>query len=616
MEFKGISDLFSNYYYAIPDYQRDYAWRNQENGVLLDDVFNLMEGHSKEHFIGAIVTTTYEEDNGTGKVIDFDDYQINTAKVKHVVDGQQRLTSLSILFCALDDLVKEETYSSTKDINMQKNLSGRLNAVLRSYSEIHLKTGAAAPRLILNENTGEYYTNSILEIDPEGETGDERYVGAKRIKAAYQFFESQIAKRKDDFCEDNPSLNELDFYNRLVSTLTDKVRLVEIQCTSSMDAFQVFDSLNGKGIDLTAADRIKNIFMHWSERGKGKQQWDSFISGVGDKHLTNFFVSLFFYDGGEGRISKAEIPNKFREYYYDGAHDDFSSFYKSLKADGETYGLLRKNVEQSKHPIQKRLEDLRRLSLDQVFVLIFAVCKRYPNDTVRILNKKNPNQNERKDFEEFLDTLTSLVIRMQVCDKSFNRLDTIFEKCIEKMKTGKAPLKTITRMIADEKKRLVSNNEFESAFIEFAPSNNTVSEYYLRKLETYMRKTNSGDNNPVPVGLSVEHIIPQDLPDLQSWYGKVSVPDEIKTDFKEIVVERIGNKALLFTPENSSASNNNYKEKLKVYKKGTQSGDKSIPESTFELIKDLTSNHPKKFNHTEVEKRAERLAKIAVKIWK
>lgn len=609
MEFKKITDLLNTNYYAIPDYQRDYAWKNQQNAVLIDDIFDLMRGRTKEHFIGAIVTTEFEPGNDTGKAIDFNDYNITKDVVRHVVDGQQRLTSLSLLFYALQESINDE---DDMEERTKQNLSARLNAALRSNQDFHNKTSEAAPRLILNGNTGKYYNNDILGIDPD-DGGDRRFVGAKRLSAALDFFYDRIWEEKEEYLDSGDGTVE-SFYTNLVDTLMKKVKLVEIQCSSSMDAFQVFDSLNGKGLDLTAADRVKNIFIHWCPvKNKGKQKWDAFVSAVGEDYLTNFFVALFFYEKKGGRVSKSEIPNIFKDYN-DVALSNFDSFYTSLKRDGEIYGDLRRSEDNPFNSIHSQIQDLRKLNLDQVFVLIFAVCKHYPKQTIAVFRKRRTKQSERKDFDDFLKALTSLVVRMQVCDISTNRLDSFFESCIKQMEK-KSTLRVIINTIEREKEKIVPDKAFQAGFETFAPVSNTISEYYLRHLEKHLRKK-AGNNNDVERGLSVEHIIPQDLPDLKDWYGKRKIPEEIESNFKEEVVDSIGNKALLYVPENSAASNKNYNKKKDVYINGTQGPDNSIPKETFELIKEVLDDYPDKFDHTEVFDRAETLAEYALEIWK
>ena len=104
MEFKTISKIFTGSdYYAVPDYQRDYEWGNAENSTLSDDIFDLLNlGSNEKHFIGAIVTIPFDKENAASKQINYPDFEIDEdGSVKHLVDGQQRLTSVSIFIAAL-----------------------------------------------------------------------------------------------------------------------------------------------------------------------------------------------------------------------------------------------------------------------------------------------------------------------------------------------------------------------------------------------------------------------------------------------------------------------------------------------------------------------------------
>lgn len=75
MDFFKIEKLFSQDFYAVPDYQRDYEWTNAQNSTLIDDIFYLMKDSSiNNHFLGAIVTIPYDGTNAINKSIDFDEY--------------------------------------------------------------------------------------------------------------------------------------------------------------------------------------------------------------------------------------------------------------------------------------------------------------------------------------------------------------------------------------------------------------------------------------------------------------------------------------------------------------------------------------------------------------
>lgn len=598
MDFIKITKIFSEDYYAIPDYQRDYEWTDAQNATLIDDIFALMgEDNNSNHFFGALVTIPYEEGNGTTKTIEFDEYGIENSSIKHVVDGQQRLTSFSILVSVVEKMVLDDDTVSER----------YKNAVEKQLEKITIgddfKGDFAAPKLVLNGNTGKCFNNYVIGVSEE--TYSKKYKGAKRIEAAYKCFEDAIYQRMEETInkegENDKKYNtNEEFYRKLVDTIRLKVVFVVIECDESSDAFQVFDSLNGKGLDLTAADRIKNIFMSWSTNKKGVEKWDGLVSAVGEDYLVNFFVAMFFFHT-DNRVPKNKLPDKFKEQYRVSASEDWNYFYNTLKEDGVLYGKLRKNKTES-DDLNGVLEDFDALNFDQIYVMLFAVAKYYDGDTL-----------ESDEYYSFAKTLLKLVVRMQVCEKSMNKLDTIFGQCINKMKNENASITVITKALSDEMMKIADNASFKTSFTYFSPADNKVGEYYLRCLEDYLR-TENDNRDGVKRGLTVEHIIPQEY-DLDSWYGGEEVPEEVAYDFKESVVENIGNKLLLYGDDNSSAGNGTYEEKVEVYRNGKRGQDQGTPVGTFELVKKLLENNEEKFIHTDVTNRAKRLAEIALKIW-
>ena len=386
MDFLTIKKLFSQDLYAIPDYQRDYEWKDLQNSTLMDDVVSTMrDSTDTNHFLGAIVTIPFEPSNAVNKSIDFNDYSIDEKMVKHVVDGQQRLISYSILIKAVFDILHEDTAVPGE---FKNNCEAILKPLINSSeTDSNYKP---APRLILNGNTGKCYNSEILKI--RNDHCNKAYRGAKRILNAYKLYRNEIIQEKGEFISDGICGNEQDYSKKLVQTITTKFVFVEIECGASSDAFQVFDSLNGKGLDLTAADRIKNIMMSWSPPGKGAQKWDALVQRIGEDYLINFFVSLFFYNCGK-RIPKNRLPEEFKKKYKISAQSEYDCFYSDLTKDGEIYGQLRKNNTESKE-LNVVLKDFNALKSDQVFVILFAAAKYFGTESFKT-----------KEFENFAKAL-------------------------------------------------------------------------------------------------------------------------------------------------------------------------------------------------------------------
>lgn len=182
-----------------------------------------------------------------------------------------------------------------------------------------------------------------------------------------------------------------------------------------------------------------------------------------------------------------------------------------------------------------------------------------------------------------------------------------------------ASLDDIIGVISAEILNAADDVTFKKSFANFAPAENDVSEYYLRQIENYL-KNKAGDRHTLQDTKSVEHIIPQKY-ELEKWYGvapitSTVIPDYLIEDFTKQIINSIGNKALLFGDDNSSAGNNTYSDKLKLYKNGIPGSTSGNPYDTFILIKNLVDKYPTKFNHDEVLARAKELSEYAADIWK
>lgn len=613
MNFLKLNKIFTGDYYAIPDYQRDYEWTSAQTSTLLDDIFSIMEsGSNKMHFFGAIVTIPFEEDNAVNKIIDLNEYNISKQSVKHIVDGQQRLTTFSLLMKALIDLITDDINLSATSISSKKAALTQPLVSLLYGPDFSIQTdGLRAPQLLLNGKTGIAY-NYLLALDhfkPALQKPTKKLKGPKRLFKAYESFKEEIKDKCDELVVEKKYAENYDFYSDLIKTLRNNLQFVEIDCDSSSDAFQVFDSLNGKGLDLTAADRIKNIFMNWSPPTLRAKNWEKFEAILPESNLTNFFVSLFFYEKGK-RISKNNIPDTFREIFKDDAQSNYNVFFYNLCDQAKIYASL-KNYNTKKSSLTLTLIDLltdfKDLRVEQVNVLLFAVLRNYGDAILKT-----------KEFLVFLKTLHTLIVRMQVCEKSMNKLDNKFSEYIEKMKTSSASLTEITNMMVSFGKVFVPDDQFETAFKDFSTKEQKINSIYLRHIEMYLSQL-LGNKHPIPRDLTVEHIMPQAI-EYSDWYKNtpIPIPNPIDSDetFKDLVIENIGNKLLLYGPDNSAASNNNYQDKLRLYKTNTSTQQiNGTSQGTFKLVDQLISDYPNEFTHNEVKDRAIKLAQYALKIW-
>lgn len=605
MDFLNLSRVIAGQYFSVPDYQRDYEWTNKENSTLVDDVFNLVaDNNSSAHFTGAIVTTPYNSADGTKSSIRIGDYQIPEKSVKYLLDGQQRLTSLMVFISVLKRIISEDQNIENNRRNVfERQLEGLLFG--QDWNSCQ-----QAPKLILNSDTGYYFNQEVLGLIPD-EQANGRLKGPRRLKAAMKIYEDAISDAKRELIDDMHICQDLDqFYSRTVDAIRNKIIFVEIACDETANAFQVFDSLNGKGLDLTAPDRIKNIFMSWAPAGQGAQKWDSVANEIGEENLLGFFNCLMFYNQGR-RVSRVCIPDEFKAFYRTEAKNQFPNFFDKMKKAAILYAKL-KFANTGIVSLDEILLDVSCLNSDQAYNLLFAVAYHFQANQII----------QDRSYKNFVLKLISLLVRMQVCGRSSNKYDVIFATAIREMKENRASIDDLTNIIGNYL-ATIQDDVFKPAFANFSSSDKNVSEFYVRNLENYYRKKMKKDGSEIKKApnITVEHIIPQTLPDLATWYGEgVEIPEEIMVDFKDSIVERIANKALLYDGDNTAASNRSYSEKVDVYRNGRlnerNNANRGIPQNTFCLIEDLLNNFPNSFTHVELEQRANQLAEVAAEIWK
>lgn len=586
--------------YVIPDYQRDYSWKKNEILTLLDDIFDLMTDGTLPHFIGAFVTVDYDSNESKSQAVNLQEKWPNllSKNICNVVDGQQRLTTILVFVRATMDMVQNDD-----DLPEQKRLMHHGNLAFLLQSGPVNSEGKRAPSLVLNGPTGIYFNNIITDSQDKC---DRTKAGYKRLKTCFEICKNYLRDKRDSWKQEHDFSGVDDFYEKLYIALTTKLEMVKIQCDKSANAFQVFDSLNGKGLNLTAADRIKNKLFSWNEKDSTRTQiWNSMVAYVKDDHLVDFFSALLFFEEGK-RISKNLLPSHFGAKYENAARASYHDFIQWLEERAEIYGKIRNGEGLQPGPLKNIFNDLSCLSVDQIYTILFAAATKYKIDL---------DSQDEFDFQNFASACLKLVVRVQVCESPVNRLDNYFGNIIGSMKSG-ASLPDITKQVLNLIDQKIANeDQFKQKFETFSPVKSSVSEFYLRKIENYLRRKN-GNRNELSAGkTTVEHIIPQTVSDLKIWYETKPIPPEIQDNPTELLIERLGNKALLFVDDNAACGNRGYNYKKEVYTKGKKGATSGNPYDTFELIHDLIDKYPDHFTHEEINDRQKQMAEIASKLW-
>ncbi len=508
-----------NKQFVIPIYQRNYDWNEEQCKKLLDDIIDIGTSGNKMHFIGSIVYVCNDE--------------YTTAEVEKfvIIDGQQRITTITLMLIALYQLAKELGDEKQAEIIYEDYLVNK-HADDEKY-KIKLKaTGNNADDM--------KYLLQGQKI-PEN-----RY---SNIKNNFNFFKEHINK-------DNRSI-VVDGFKRLL--------FVEIKLTRGQDnAQKIFESLNSTGLALSQADLIRNYILMELEPKKQEDLYNKYWEKIEDytKVEGKSYVSDLIRDCLT--IEMGEIPNKdnvFETFKLQHPHNDDKSVENVLQillkyAKIFNEFLLPNNIEDC--DIRQAITYIKYIDIDVTYPFLLQVMDDFYQKVI-----------DKKTLLNVLQFVQTYVCRRFIVDLPTNTLNKIFKSLYRQVDKNDYEM-SIYRdiMIKSGKARMPSDGEIRQSLADkdIYNSRSKMKYYILERLENY--------NNKEPVcirenkDITVEHIFPQE-PEAK-WKKCLSEKDY--EDFEEKYLHTIGN--LTLSGNNGSLGNKTFDEKKNMNKDGKEQGYK------------------------------------------
>ena len=352
-------------FYTVPPYQREYEWGKGE----WDDLFDDLTENESGYFIGSIL------------LIDRTIYYSDIANIE-LVDGQQRLTTISLLLIAifgtLNDLIKSnEDLSELKDKLVQKP------KLKDKYAQKHQEDKSRIVLQIQNNNNDDYKA-VLKEANLFGNQIEyPKNAGNRRIFKAYR----HLRKRIDYFSDSTDESQKLE----KISDLLDKVyqvHVISIQAESGADAYLLFESLNNRGMALSAVDLIKNKLLanlnlnYPNEIDSYYGQWTKLIDYLGeDTSIQERFLAQYYNAFREEIYPKDRKPIAIRSnlisIYEDMINHDAKRFLNEIVQSGEVYSqiLLRREIKFDN--LRKPLKALDRIQGTPSYVLVLYLLMKY-----------------------------------------------------------------------------------------------------------------------------------------------------------------------------------------------------------------------------------------------
>ncbi|GAA9903667.1 DUF262 and DUF1524 domain-containing protein [Helicobacter pylori] len=531
---------------VIPIYQRLYSWEKEQCKQLWDDIVKTGGSDQIErHFIGSILY-----------VLDGIKHSDNTLLI---IDGQQRLTTITLLLIALRDYLSDEV--KRKDIE---------NHYLINSDE----KGDKKFRLILSESDKD---TLLYLIDKDRRKPSEP---SSKIVENFKLFEEWVSK----------NTNQLE----TIFKGLEKLMIVWIALEKEKDDPQlIFESMNSKGIELTQTDLIRNYIIMETEVEKQEGFYNKYWRAMEedfkqnekqDKKLFDRFVRHYL------TIKTREIPNinkvyvAFKHYQQERGIETEALLQDLQKYCGYFCQIAFKKEDNKDLDLNKDLGFLVDLEMDVIYPLLLELYSDYRDDVL-----------SKDDFIPIIALIESYLFRRAVCGLGTNSLNKVFPsftKHIQKdeyFKSLKAHFGYLTN-----NQRFPNNDEFKNLFITIDFYKFKKREYFFERLENFERNERVYTHE-----YTTEHIMPQKL--TKEWER------DLGENFQEIhdkYLHTIGN--LTLTGYNNEYSNKSFQEK-----QGMEGGFKNSP---LRLNQGLGGNL-ESFGEEEIKKRANYLADLALKIW-
>lgn len=532
-----------NNQFVIPIYQRLYSWKKEQCEQLWDDIIKTGGNDQiKGHFIGSILYVRDDDTHSSPLLI---------------IDGQQRLTTITLLFIALRDHLNDE------DEFLEKFSREKIESYLINSN----KDGDNKFRLILSESD----KDTLLSlIDKNKRKPSEPSL---KIVENFKLFEEWIRKNTDKL--------------ETIFKGLEKLMIVWIALKKEKDDPQlIFESMNSKGIELTQADLIRNYIIMETEIKKQEGFYNGYWRAMEEdfkqnETLFNQFVKHYL------TIKIGKIPNEKRVYeafkdYRQKEGIGIEDLLKDLKKYCGYFCQIAFKKEADKG-LNKALSFLVDLEMDVVYPLLLELYSDYSDGVL-----------SNQDFIPIIALIESYLCRRAVCGLGTNSLNKIFPPFTKKI-DKKQYLKSVEKHFGSlkGKQRFPNNDEFKDLFITIDFHHFKEIKYFLERLENFDTK------EPVDTQkCNIEHIMPQTLtPEWQKDLG------ENFEAVHEKYLHTIGN--LTLTGYNAEYSNKSFQEKRDMEK-----GFKQSPLRLNQSLKDLEP-----FGEEKIKKRANDLADWALKIW-
>lgn len=532
----------------IPLFQRPYTWNKRNWQSLWDDIMAYYEdGLSGSHFMGAVVSIPAKT--------------VPVGVTKHlVIDGQQRLTTIAVIMCALRDSCDDK-----RSAQIQDHLVNR-----------HYENSPDYLKLLPTQGDRAAY---VSIINGKCSTG----VNKHPMVDCYDYFKKALQEKDDN--------DQLIDAGKILEIVKSQLQVVMINLGEADDPYLIFESLNFKGEPLSQADLVRNYILmrfRYSLGDGGEQEriyreiWHPMESRLGLK-FEDFLWHYAIKDGDN--VKKPKV--------YSSLKGTFSSFKESSEVEGHVGEMNKASInyvrflnpeKETNQQIKKELGLLDRLEATisyPILINLFSACDNGQFDEDVLL--------------KCLRHINSFIVRRTVCDEKRSALNKLFANIASRIPSDVVEMDEwiateLVKRVRSE--RWPDDDEFKQAMLTNNLYGTKAARIVLDGIEAHLagKEVIDLDSNKI----TIEHIMPQTLS--SDWQHEIGQDD----DGHKRYVDTLGN--LTLSGLNSELGNMSFSKKRKIYS-----------ESGISMNRDISKcdNWPL----TEIQRRSELLANYAIKLW-
>lgn len=522
---KSIVGVFNdNDKLKIPIFQRDYSWKKDNWEELWNDIKIGFDNNNK-HYLGSVVL-------------------VGQDKYKEVIDGQQRLTTISIIYLAIISNFNELI---EKKIDIENN-SKRVQDMRGIICETNLYDFTSTNKLELNENNNLIYSDYLVN-NKVPENYLELNQSNKLLVDCFNFFKRRIKKECTITGEANQNVKlMLDYYKYINENLI----IIEIVATDYENAYVIFETLNDRGLDLTVTDLLKNYLFSKIDISKHtniKKHWNDIISNVEEKNTTKFI--RHYWNSFNNKVTEKELFKEIKNKII--TETDTTKFLEDLDKASRIYSALsdpKNKIWAGDTDIVRYLEEIKMYKVELCYPVLLAAQSCITNLKLK-----------RKIFR-----LCSIISfrYIFISNGSANDLEKAYNDLCLKINKYKNEIK-IELIQKDMKEFLVSKEEFIAKF-----NNKEIKTRNNKKVITYILKgIERNIGTKINEDHTIEHILPESYTD--EWNKKFN-------NEAQQYIYRLGNYILLEKEYNSEIGNSEFSDKKPRYKESVYNEAKKISE--------------------------------------